>query len=105
MWGGSSGYTDTFRSSPDGQTDVNVVIVRQGKNPKGRFLAPVLRSIGKGVLKKSFVNSVRAIEAHNNGTVAPSSSVSNRRGDRGGVLASCCLLRSTDDSPRYVVYQ
>jgi hypothetical protein len=67
VWGGASGYTYTFGRSSDGATDVNVVIVRQGKNAKGRLLAFVLGSVGKGVLKKSFVNSVRAIEARNNG--------------------------------------
>jgi len=45
-----------------------VVIVRQGKNFKGRFLALVLGTVGKGVLKKSFVNSVKAIESRNNAT-------------------------------------
>jgi hypothetical protein len=68
VWGGGSGYTYTFGSSPDGATDVNVVIVRQGKTAKGRLLALVLGSVGKGVLKKSFVNSVKAIEASNNAT-------------------------------------
>ena len=67
VWGGASGYTYTFGRSSDGATEVNVVIVRQGKNVKGRFLALVLASVGKGVLEKSFVNSVRAIEARNNG--------------------------------------
>jgi hypothetical protein len=66
-WGGRSGYVYTFDRSPDGATDVKVVIVRQGKNAKGRFLALVLGSVGKGVLKKSFVNSVKAIEDRNNG--------------------------------------
>ena len=65
VWGSGSGYTYTFPTSPDGATDVNVVIVRQGKTVKGRLLALVLGSVGKGVLKKSFVNSVRAIEARN----------------------------------------
>jgi hypothetical protein len=67
VWGGASGYTYTFGRSPDGATDVNVVIVRQGKTLKGRFLALVLGSVGKGVLRKSFVTSVKAIEARNNG--------------------------------------
>ena len=67
-WGGASGYTYTFATLPSGKTDVNVVIVRQGKTLKGRMLALVLGSVGKGVLKKSFVNSVKAIEARNNGT-------------------------------------
>jgi hypothetical protein len=67
VWGGASGYTYTFGRSSDGATDVDVVIVRQGKNAKGRFLALVLGSVGKGVLKKSFVNSVKAIENRSNG--------------------------------------
>jgi hypothetical protein len=36
VWGGASGYTYTFGRSSDGATDVNVVIVRQGKNAAGR---------------------------------------------------------------------
>jgi hypothetical protein len=69
-WAGASGYTYTFGRSRDGATEVNVVIVRQGKNAKGRVLALVLGSVGKRVLKKSFVNSVRAVEARNNGASA-----------------------------------
>ena len=45
-----------------------MVIVRQGKNAKGRFLALVLGTVGKGVLEKSFVNSIKAIEARDNGS-------------------------------------
>jgi hypothetical protein len=67
VWGGASGYTYTFTRSPEGVTDVKVTIVRQGKNAKGRFLGLVLGTVGKGVLKKSFINSVKAIEARNNG--------------------------------------
>ena len=66
VWSNASGYTYTFTRSPDGTTDVNVVIVRKGKNAKGRFLALVLGTVGKRVLGKSFVNSVKAIEARNN---------------------------------------
>ena len=42
VWNGASGYTYTFTRSTDGTTDVNVVIVRQGKNAKGRILSLVL---------------------------------------------------------------
>ena len=42
---------------------MDVVIVREGKNVKGRLLAVVLGTIGKGVLRKAFVHSVKAIEA------------------------------------------
>ncbi len=63
VWGGVSGHTYTFTRCPDGTTDIDVVVVRDGKNLKGRLLGFVLRTIGKGVLKTAFVNSVKAIEA------------------------------------------
>jgi hypothetical protein len=62
-WGGASGYTYTFTPHPDGTTDIDVDIVREGKNLKGQLLAFVLGTVGKGVLEKAFVNSVKAIEA------------------------------------------
>jgi hypothetical protein len=70
VWGGSSGYTYTFKLLPNGMTDVDVVIVREGKNAKGRVLGLVLGTAGKGVLAKAFGNSVKAIEARNNGVPA-----------------------------------
>jgi hypothetical protein len=69
-WGGTSGYTYTLKRLPNGVTDVDVVIVREGKNAKGRILGFVLGTVGKGVLRKAFDNSIKAIEARNNG--APS---------------------------------
>jgi hypothetical protein len=65
LWGGASGHTYNFTSRPDGMTDIDVVVVRDGKNLKGHLLGFVLETIGKGVLKKAFENSVRAIEARN----------------------------------------
>ena len=65
LWGGRSGHTYTFTRRPDGKTDIDAVVVRDGKNLKGRVLGLVLRTVGKGVLEKAFVNSVRAIEARN----------------------------------------
>src|SRR5215468_2050531 len=62
-WGGRSGHTYTFTRRPDGKTDLDAVVVREGKTLKGRALGLVLGTIGKGVLEKAFVNSVRAIEA------------------------------------------
>ena len=73
VWGGSSGYTYTFKRLPDGATDVDVVIVREGKNAKGRFLALVLGTVGKGVLGKAFASSIKAIEARDNGAAATTS--------------------------------
>jgi len=69
-WGGASGYVYTFPRQPSGTTDVDVVIVREGKNLKGKVLALVLATVGRSVLKKAFENSVKAIEARNNGARA-----------------------------------
>ena len=44
-----------------------MVVVRDGKNLKGRVLGFVLGTVGKGVLEKAFENSVKAIEARNAG--------------------------------------
>jgi hypothetical protein len=65
VWGGNSGHTYTFTRRPDGMTDLDAVVVREGKNLKGRMLGLVLGTVGKGVLKKAFDNSVKAIEARN----------------------------------------
>jgi len=65
LWGGASGHTYTFTRQPNGTTDIDVEVVREGKNFKGRLLGFVLRTIGRSVLEKAFVNSVRAIEARN----------------------------------------
>jgi hypothetical protein len=64
-WGGSSGHTYTFTRRSDGLTDIDLVTVRDGKTLKGRVLGLVLGTIGEGVLKKAFENSVKAIEARN----------------------------------------
>jgi hypothetical protein len=62
IWGGDSGHTYTFSQRPDGTTDIDYVVVREGKTSKGRFLGVVLGSVGKRVLAKAFVNSVKAVE-------------------------------------------
>lgn len=63
VFGGASGYAYSLEQQPDGTTDVDVVIVREGKNFKGRVLSRVLGTIAKRSLGKAFSNSVRAIEA------------------------------------------
>ena len=62
-WGGASGHIYTFKRNPNGTTDIDVVVVREGKNLKGWMLGLVLGTIGKGVLEKAFENSVKAVEA------------------------------------------
>ena len=55
VWGDGSGHTYTFTRRPDpGRTEVNVVIVREGKNLNGRMLAILLGTGGKRVLEKRF---------------------------------------------------
>jgi hypothetical protein len=63
IWGGASGHTYNFTRHLDGITDIDVAVVREGKNLKGWLLGLVLGTIGKSVLEKAFVNSVKAIEA------------------------------------------
>lgn len=65
LWGGASGHTYNFTRRADGRTDIDVTVVRDGKNLKGWLLALVVGTVGKGVLEKAFVNSVKAIEARN----------------------------------------
>ena len=64
-WGGASGHTYTFTRRPDRTTDIDVVVVREGKNLKGILLGAVLGTVGRNVLEKAFTNSVKAIEARN----------------------------------------
>ena len=69
-WGGKSGYVYTLKRQPDGKTAIDVVIVREGKNLKGRGLALVLGTVGKGVLRKAFATTVKAVEERNDGAGA-----------------------------------
>ena len=65
LWGGASGHTYNFTRHTNGTTDIDVDVVREGKNLKGKLLGFVLGTVGKGVLEKAFANSVKAIEARN----------------------------------------
>ena len=65
VWGGASGHTYTFTRRPDGTTDIDLVVVREGKNLKGSVLGFVLGTMGKRVLERAFENSVRVMEARN----------------------------------------
>ena len=65
LWGGNSGHVYTFTRNPDGTTDLDAVVVRDGKNLKGRMLGAVLALFGKRVLGKEFAKTAKAIEARN----------------------------------------
>jgi hypothetical protein len=74
VWGGGSSHTYTLTRQPNGTTDVDVVVVREGKNLKGRALAIVVGIIGKRMLEKELGKSVKAIEARNYSATANSHS-------------------------------
>ena len=65
VWSGRSGHTYTFTRKPDGTTEVDAVVVREGKNFKGHVLEAVIGSVGKRSLAKAFANTARAIETRN----------------------------------------
>jgi hypothetical protein len=70
LFGGASGHTYTLTPRPDGTTDIDVVLIRQGKNLKGRVIASFLGTAGKRSLAKAFAGSVKAIAARSNTSAA-----------------------------------
>jgi hypothetical protein len=63
VWGGRSGHTYTLTRQPDGITDIDVVIRREGKNLKGRLLGAFLGTVGAGSLMRAFDETVMAVDA------------------------------------------
>ena len=63
VWGGHSGHTYNLTPQPDGTTDVDVVVVREGKNLKGKLFALALPAVGQLVLGKALATTVKAVEA------------------------------------------
>jgi hypothetical protein len=70
VWGGGSGHIYTFTRNADGTTDLDAVVVRDGKNLKGRLLGAVVGTVGKGHLSKALANTVKAVEGRNQQTNA-----------------------------------
>src|SRR3954463_7920046 len=64
-WGGQSGHTYTYTRNANGTTDIDYVVVREGKNLRGRFLGLILGTVGKRVLAKAFADSVKGVESRN----------------------------------------
>jgi hypothetical protein len=62
-----SGHTYTFTRRPDGKTELDAVVVRDGKNLEGRALGFVLGFFGERVLGGQMAKTVKAIEARNYG--------------------------------------
>jgi hypothetical protein len=66
-WSNKSSHTYAFTRGTEGKTEVDYVVVRDGKNLKGHLLGFVVGTVGKGRLKKAFDGAVKAIEARSNG--------------------------------------
>ncbi|MFD1812489.1 hypothetical protein [Rhodococcus gannanensis] len=71
LWGGASGHTYTLTQQPGGTTDIDVDVVRDGKNLKGKALAGVLTVFGSRILGKKLHESVVAIEIRSGGAPDP----------------------------------
>jgi len=66
-WGADSSHTYTFTRLPDGKTEVDAVVVRDGKNLRGRALGVMVGLVGGRFLGKAFEKTVKAIEARGSG--------------------------------------
>jgi hypothetical protein len=65
VWGWHSGHTYIFTRQPNGTTDVDVVVVREGKNLRGRMLGFLFGIVGKRALEDGFRKTIGAIEDRN----------------------------------------
>ena len=65
LWGRHSGHTYTLTPRPGGTTDIDAVVVREGKNLKGRLLEILVSTGGKRVLASALAKTAKAIEARN----------------------------------------
>ena len=65
VFGGRSGHTYTLTRRTDGTTEVDAVVVREGKNLRGRVLSTLLGTVGRRLLEQRFKSTVKAIEARN----------------------------------------
>jgi hypothetical protein len=73
LWGRHSGHTYTLTPRSDGTTDVDAVVVREGKNLKGRLFEILLAIGGKRVLGQALAATVKAVEARSDHSTARSS--------------------------------
>lgn len=62
VWGRNSGHTYTLTPQPDGTTQIDVVVVREGKNLKGRAAELLVGIAGKSVLRKAMKSTIKAVE-------------------------------------------
>jgi hypothetical protein len=63
VFSNASGHTYSITPQADGTTEIDVDVVREGKNLKGRLLTFAVTTIGKRSLAKALQDTVKAIEA------------------------------------------
>ena len=71
LWGGNSGHVYNFTRNRDGTTNVDAVVVRDGKNLKGRVLGAIVGTVGKSRFEHSLADTVKAVEARSAQPAAP----------------------------------
>ena len=64
-WGGRSGHTYAFTPLPDGTTRVDVHVVREGKNLRGRLVGSLAGLLGNRFLGRTVDRTIAAVEARN----------------------------------------
>lgn len=62
-WGRGSRHVYDFTRRPDGTTEIDYTVVREGKNLRGWLIQAVVGTVGRGVLAKAFRGTVAAVEA------------------------------------------
>jgi hypothetical protein len=63
VWSTASLHTYSITPQADGTTAIDVDVIREGKNVKGRVLALIVSTIGKRSLAKALHDTVKSIEA------------------------------------------
>jgi hypothetical protein len=63
IWGGASGHTYSLIRRPDGTTILDAVVVRDGKNLKGKVVGFLLGTVAKPFLSKALDQTIKAVEA------------------------------------------
>jgi hypothetical protein len=66
-WGRHSGHTYDLTRQPDGTTEVDATVVREGKNLKGWLLGLLVGTFGRAQLGQAFKKTVKAIEERHYG--------------------------------------
>ena len=63
VWGKASGHTYTLTRREDGTTGIDVVVVREAKNFKGKVIELLLPLVGTRLFRGQFEKTTEAIEA------------------------------------------